>query len=153
MANKRCCFAGHSSFYDVTIAARLKETITKLIEEEQVYEFWVGNYGKFDSYAVSALQECKQLYPQIKLELIIPYLTKDIELYKEYYYKKYDHILISEIPNNTPAKFKIIKNNEYMVRACDYLICYVKHTYGGAYKTLTYAKRKSKTVINLAPFD
>lgn len=118
MANKRCCFAGHSSFYDVTIAARLKETITNLIEEEQIYEFWVGNYGKFDSYAVSVLQECKQLYPQIKPELVIPYLTKEIELYKEYYYKKYDHILMSEIPNNTPF-FYANKNGVFFSQGVD----------------------------------
>lgn len=52
------------------------------------------------------------------------------------------------MPINTPPKYKIIKSNQFMVNKCTYLICYVKYTWGGAYKTLEYAKRKKHIFIH-----
>ena len=37
-----------------------------------------------------------------------------------------------------------------MVDQADLIIAYVDHPYGGAYKTLEYAKKKQKNIINLA---
>ncbi len=36
-----------------------------------------------------------------------------------------------------------------MVDKSDYLISYVKHSFGGAAKTLAYAKRKNKIILQL----
>ena len=35
----------------------------------------------------------------------------------------------------------------------DYIVAYVSHGWGGAYSTYNYARRKGKTIINLANFD
>jgi len=37
-----------------------------------------------------------------------------------------------------------------MVNESDFLICYVKNSWGGAAKTLEYAKQKKKNIYNLA---
>ena len=37
-----------------------------------------------------------------------------------------------------------------MVDSADLVIAYVQYSWGGAAKTLEYAKRKKKTIINLA---
>ena len=37
-----------------------------------------------------------------------------------------------------------------MVEEADLVIAYVMYSWGGAVKTLEYAKRKKKTIINLA---
>jgi uncharacterized phage-like protein YoqJ len=93
----------------------------------------------------------KTIYPFIKLTLVIPYLTEKTNGNKDFYYKTYDDIVIAEIPENTPYKFKILKCNEYMVSHSDFLICYVIRSWGGAVKTLEYALKQKKTkVINLA---
>ena len=66
------------------------------------------------------------------------------------FYKNYDAILISDIPENTPKRFYISKTNEYMVNKSDYLICYVNHAWGGAARTMQYALgRKHIKVINI----
>lgn len=54
------------------------------------------------------------------------------------------------IPEKTQKKLKIIKANQYMVNESDFLICYVKNSWGGAAKTLEYAKQKKKNIYNLA---
>ncbi len=151
MNKKRCCFAGHSDVYNDEIRKRIKETAEILIRDFDVKEFWVGNYGGFDGYATSAVQELKQLYNDIELILIIPYLTKDLIEYKSIYDKKYDDICVAEIPETTPKRYHIIKANEYMVKSSDFLICYVNHSWGGAARTFEYAKRKKNIkIFNMA---
>lgn len=147
--NNRCCFAGHSKLYDSTIIDRVVDTARSLIVEYGVTDFWVGNYGSFDAYAASAVRKLKTEYPQINLSLVIPYLTQEINEYREDYYKNYDSIIMADIPENTPRNLKIIKANEFMVNESDFLICYVNNSWGGAAKTMNYGKRKNIEVINL----
>ncbi len=152
MKRKICCFAGHSKLYDTDeIENRLLEEIEKLISENNVTEFWVGNYGAFDRISKDAVRKIKSKYPHIKLCLIIPYLTRRINEEKEKFYCDYDEILMAEIPDYTPKKFYISKCNQYMVNMSEYVICYVKYSFGGAARTMEYAKTKKHiTIINLA---
>jgi len=145
----RCTFAGHSEIHNSNLVEVIKTTAKELITEYGVNEFWVGHYGDFDHYAAKAIRELKPEY-DIELVLVIPYLTKEIEEYKEEYYRNFDAVLMADIPEKTPKKLKIIKVNQYMVNESDFLICYVKNSWGGAAKTLEYAKQKKKNIYNLA---
>ena len=149
MGIKRCCFAGHNETYGEEAREKIKEIAVRLIEEKGVAEFWVGNYGSFDRCAALAIREVKERFEQVKLVLVLPYLTKAIEEYKEEYYEKYDFIVMADIPEKTPARLKIIKANEYMVDNCDYLICNVAHSWGGAARTMEYARRKNREIYNI----
>ena len=148
---KRCCFAGHREVLDGETKNKIKEIAVKLIKGHNVTEFWVGNYGRFDACAALAIRELKDGgYPEIKLNLIIPYLTKEIENHQELYHKNYDKVTVADLPLTTPKKFWIIKANEYMVDNSDFLICYIDHDYGGAYRTYSYAKSKKLEIFNVA---
>lgn len=147
---KRCCFAGHSDIWDSNLAEKIKSVAEDLILNHNVREFWVGNYGNFDGSAASVIRELQKTYTDVKLDLVIPYLTKSINEYKELYYKKCDNILIADIPENTPKRFHITKANEYMVNNSDFLICYIQRSWGGAITTYKYAKRKNLQIFNIA---
>lgn len=147
---KRCCFAGHSDIWDSNLADKIKNIAEDLIVNHNVKEFWVGNYGNFDGSAAAAIRELQKTYTDIKLDLVIPYLTKSINEYKELYYKKCDNILIADIPENTPKRFHITKANEYMVNNSNFLICYIQRSWGGAITTYKYAKRKKLQIFNVA---
>jgi len=149
---KICCFAGHHDFYDTdNTKERLIQLITKLIENEDVNELWVGHYGRFDALAGECVREVKKKYSHIKLNLVIPYVTNEINEYKEFYYRNYDNILIADIPENAPRRFHISYCNKYMVQKSDFIICYVSHSFGGAAKTMKYAKnQKNIRIFNLA---
>lgn len=138
-----CCFAGHRDIFTTdTLYNDLITEIEKLITEENVDTFFVGDYGKFDMLAKKAVISLKERFPHIKLCLILPYhktIDKSIT---------YDEIIIADMPLNTPHKYSIIKCNEYMMKKSDYLICYVYHS-GGAMKTLEYAVKKNIKIINL----
>ncbi len=108
----------------------------------------MGNYGDFDRICAGVLLQFKKIY-DIRLFLIVPYLTKAITENKSTYYKKYDGIYIADMPLNTPPRLKILKTNHYMVDNSDYLICFVNTTWGGAAQTLEYAKKRNIKIISL----
>ena len=63
--HKRCCFAGHSKIYHTDdIYDNLVNIIEKLITEENVSEFWVGNYGNFDGLSAKAVRCLKEKFPE-----------------------------------------------------------------------------------------
>ena len=66
--------------------------------------------------------------------------------------RRYDYIIYPEIEDK-PKRYAISYRNKYMVEKSDCVIAYVLHKWGGAYSTYTYAKRKGKTVLNIAEFD
>lgn len=148
---KICCFAGHSKLYGIDeIYKNLKSSVEELILTEQINEFWVGNYGAFDKLCAKAVRELKGKYPSLMLNLVIPYLTSEINTYKEQYYKDYDNILVADMPPKTPKQLQIIKANQYMVDNAAVLVCFVQHSFGGAAKTLEYAKkRQSVKIVNI----
>lgn len=150
--SKRCCFAGHGkNCYTHDIYDNLVNLIEKLIVEENVSEFWVGNYGRFDGISAEAVRSLKERYPDIRLNLVIPYLTSEMNEYKELYYNNYDDIVIADLPEGMPERVRILKCNEYMVNCSDFMVCYVNHSWGGAVKTLKYAqKKKHIKIFNLA---
>ena len=150
--NRICCFAGHSKLYGIDgLLDDVKELAEELIVKENVKEFWVGNYGSFDRLAAGAIKSLKEKYTHIQLNLVIPYLTGEINENKEIYYENYDNILIADISENTPIKYRIVRCNEYMVQNSDFIICYVEYGWGGASKTLEFAKKqKHIKIFNLS---
>ena len=87
----------------------------KTYRKNNVSEFWVGNYGGYDKAAASIVRKLKEEYPHIHLNLIIPYITKEINESQQYYYNNFNNIIIADIPANTPIRYKIIKTNQYMI--------------------------------------
>ena len=125
---KKCCFAGHSEIAGKEeLYERLISAIEELILTDGICEFWTGNYGEFDKLAARAVRELKGKHPEIQLILVIPYLTSEINEYREQYYRDYDDILVAELPENTPGRLKIIKANQYMVQSCDAIVAFVEH--------------------------
>ena len=110
--NRICCFAGHSNLYGLDgLLDDIKELAEELIVKENVKEFWVGNYGSFDRLAANAVRNLKEKYPHLQLNLVIPYLTTEINENKKMYYANYDNIIIADIPENAPSKYRIVKCN------------------------------------------
>ena len=80
--------------------------------------------------------------------MTIEYQQKRLEEYR----KRYDGIIYPEI-EKTPLRYAILQRNRWMVEKADYVICAVAHSFGGAYKTYRYAKRKGKPIYNIMEKD
>ena len=136
-------FCGHGKInYSDETKNRLKTEIEKAISKGET-EFLLGGYGNFDLLAVRILKTLKSQYPQIKSTLVIPYIDRDYDtcLYDDSVYPPLE---------NVPRKFAIFKRNEWTVDKANIIIAYVEHDCGGAARTLKYAVRKKKDIVNLA---
>lgn len=124
-----------------SIRAKLYDIIEELMLRGEK-KFLLGGYGDFDILAAEVVKSLKEKYPHIESVIILPYPNK---IYNEDLYD------FSEYPEleNIPPKLAILKRNEYMVNKSDVVVAYVKYTFGGSYKTLKYAIRKNKQVIDL----
>ena len=142
-------FCGHSNFsFDNTVKEKLKELLLQEIRKNPACKFYLGGYGDFDSLCLNILKEIKAAFPAIELLFITPYLNDNyskLETAKLYY----DGIIYPPL-ENVPRQFCISKRNEWMVNEADFLIAFVKYSWGGAAKTLEYAKRKKVGFFNLA---
>lgn len=133
-----CTFAGHREIYDIdSIKAKLKNEIINLIENHGVTTFYNGGKGKFDWLCAKCVKELKSDYPFIKSYLILAYKNESgINRYEDF-----DDMIY---PNLEPvlSKYAIIKRNEWAVSQSDFLIAYVHREWGGAYRTLSYARKQ-----------
>lgn len=133
-----CCFAGHDKVYGNDDERKLTEVCQYLINQSNVTEFWVGNYGGFDRLAANVIRKLKKSY-NLKLYLIIPYLTESINKSRAVYADNYDGIIIANIPPGIPQRYKILHTNRFMIDNSTFLICFINHSWGGAAKTYEYA--------------
>ena len=139
-------FFGHRDFRK---GNELKAKVLSILEEygkSEPIEFFLGGHGSFDVFAHSCAKEYKKQHPDTKLIFVTPYLNEN---YLKRHSSGYDETLFPDLEKTLP-QFRIIKRNEYMVDKADIIITFVTVKCGGAYNTSEYARKKSKTIINLA---
>ena len=72
MGRKSCFFIGHREASEEIYPA-LYAAVEQHIVEYGVKEFIIGHYGGSDRLAASAVKAAKNLYPDVKLILLLPY--------------------------------------------------------------------------------
>ncbi len=145
---KTCSFAGHANISQKEeTKLKIKNEIINLIENKEVSTFYNGGKSDFDWLCALCLAEVKIDYPFIKSYLILSYIPKEQDEYTNTILKIFDSTIYPNI-ENVPPRFAILKRNEWMIDNSDFLIAYVKHSWGGAAKTLEYAKKNKHIIIN-----
>ena len=142
-------FCGHSDFlFSDDVKQQLKNILVSEIIKNPTCKFYLGGYGDFDSLCLRTLRELKKEFQSIELIFITPYIDKN---YSKLEFAKYhyDDVIFPPL-ECVPRRFAILKRNEWMVDEADLVIAYVMYSWGGAAKTLEYANRKKKQIINLA---
>ena len=143
-------FCGHSNLFateelEIKMLALLEEIIGK-----EPAEIYLGDYGDFDAMAYKCCKKFKEVNPNISLLFVTPYITEEYQRNRLRHLEgKYDAIIYPQIEDK-PLRFAITYRNRWMIDKADCLICAISHTFGGAYKTFMYAKRKKKPIYNLA---
>ena len=142
---KTCTFFGHRDCPD-TVKPRLREVLVQLIECDGVDRFYVGHQGAFDAVVLSVLRELALLYPQIRYDIVLAYMPQekshfDIEMEQ--------HTLLPEGIETAPRRFAIDRRNRWMLQQADYVVTYVRNSWGGAAKFADEAKRLGKHVVEI----
>ncbi|MDE6727110.1 MAG: hypothetical protein K2J80_04105 [Oscillospiraceae bacterium] len=125
----------------------LEKTVRRLIEENKEITFLVGTHGAFDLMAQEVLKQAIERYPRITCHIVLAYIPVDGNA------KRYAlPTLVPEGIESVPKKFAISYRNDYMVKECDTVICYITHDWGGAAQFVDKARHKGKNIINLVDF-
>ena len=141
-----CTFFGHSECYGLD-ADILLNAIEHLINQD-VDNFYVGNHGQFDGMVHGCLKQLRAVYPHIRYAVVLAYLPGE----KRGLEALPDTVFPEGVEVGAP-RFAIERRNRWMLDASDYCLCYINHTWGGAYKFARMAKRRGLTVINMGSAD
>ena len=148
-------FIGHSFVPSQdTVKLFVKEQIENSISGVGDVTFYLGGYGDFDGICACVCRELKSKKQNyIELVYVTPYITLSAQkkIKEMQSFGLYDSSIYPPI-ERTPPKFAISKRNEWMINNSDLIIAYVNREYGGAYKSLRYAKRKNKKIINICDY-
>jgi len=135
---------GHSDCPD-SVLPGIGQAIEYCYSQYGITDYYIGNRGRFDRLAASAVQRAKQRHPGIRMYLVLAYHPSErpVDLWGGFDGSYYPPL------ENVPRKYTIIRANQYMVDTADFLICYVKHI-GNTRNLLEYAQKRNGNILNVA---
>lgn len=138
-------FFGHGNAPS-DLEPRIEQAVIQLIEGNENITFLVGTHGRFDAMVISVLKRLAPQHPNMNYHIILAYLPANKED------DRFEGLptMFPEGIENVPKKYAISYRNDYMVKECDTVICYITHDWGGAWKFVHKAKKRGKAIINLA---
>lgn len=137
------------------IEERLDKLLHYLITQKEYVEFMIGRDGEFDLLASSAIKRAARSYGcgNTSLTLVLPYMKAEYRNNEQNYLDYYDEIEVCAESSVTHFKSAIQVRNRCIVDHSDLVLCCIQHNSGGAYKTMQYALKQGRQVINLANDD
>ena len=136
-----CTFFGHRDCPS-SVKESLYAAVEGLICNQQVDMFYVGTQGNFDRMAYAILVELRKRYQHIKVYRVLAYMPKPGETDTA-------DTIVPEGIENTHPRYAIVSRNNWMIDHSDYVIAYIRHTFGGAYQAVERAKKKGKILIQI----
>ncbi len=149
-------FLGHRKIdHALAVEQKLESIVCQILNREDFVDFLVGRNGEFDQIATSAIRRCKRKMDSdcASLNLVLPYLTSEVETSFEDFQEYYDHIEVDEIAAASHFRSAFRIRNRNMINRSDFVIFYVCQTTGGAYQAMEYAKKQGIPYCNLAQED
>lgn len=147
------CFFGHREIDRFEqVSEWVEKVIDRLFHRYACIDFLIGRDGDFDRIVSSAIVRAQRAYGKERGHhiLVLPYLRAEYRDNMAGFETYYDEIEICEKSAYAYPKGAITIRNQFMVDRSDVCVFYVERESGGAWRTLRYAIRKHKTVINLA---
>jgi uncharacterized phage-like protein YoqJ len=138
-----CTFFGHRDCQD-EIKPKLRAVLADLIENHNVDMFYVGNQGQFDAIVHRVLKELKSEYPMVNYAVVLAYMPSEKTEYDDY-----SDTMLPEGIESAHPRYAISWRNNWMLQQSNYVVAYVTHPWGGAYKYAEKAKRQGKCMIFL----
>lgn len=142
-------FCGHRDFVETAEAEnQLTMFLEKYARENVRLVCYNGGYGNFDYFAAKCVQRMQEQYSNIRNCLVLPYIDQPFLDRIAVFTNRFDETIYPPL-ENVPRRYAIIRRNEWMVDSADVVIACVKYSWGGAARTLEYARRKRKNIIQI----
>lgn len=134
------------------IEQRLDRLLHDLITQKEYVDFLIGRDGDFDLLAASAVRRAVRKYGcgNTALILVLPYMRAEYRDNEQNYLDYYDEVEICAESSAAHYKSAIQARNRSMVDRSDLVACCIQHQSGGAYRTVQYARKQNRCIVNLA---
>lgn len=129
-----CTFFGHSQCPD--LRSELRDAVMRLASDG-VDMFYVGDNGRFDAQVRSVLSELGLRYG-----VVLAYLPKSAGA-------DFGDTMFPEGLELVHPRYAIDRRNHWMLEHSDYVVTYVRYSWGGAAKFAALAERQGKRMIRL----
>lgn len=113
-------FCGHSNYTATLEDEKHLLTLLEIVAQDKQVDFYLGGYGKFDSFAFQCARKYKLQHKNASLIFITTYLEKWLSERKSILKKNYDQIIYPDI-EHVPQKFAIMTRNKWMIDQADYI--------------------------------
>lgn len=148
------CFTGHRDIprgHAFVLPRVLERELLTLIERGATV-FRAGGAVGFDTLAALKVLELREIYPKIRLELILP-CRNQTDRWPEAEVRTYEYVLA----NADAHKFLfdqytegcMLERNRALVKGSDVCVAYCYQNRGGTLYTVTHAMKQGLEVINL----
>lgn len=146
-------FCGHRNLTEreevtANLTLNINQLFLKAQKEQTALSFYCGGYGEFDKLSEKIVEEVRKTFPAVvcKKVFVTPYINPSYLKCSREAEGKFDEVVYPPI-DNVPYKFAIIRRNEWMIDKADLVIAYVRFSFGGASRSLSYAIRRKKKII------
>ena len=146
-------FFGHRSIERASeVENRFDKLLHELIAQKEYVEFLIGRDGEFDLLASAAIKRAVREYGygNTHFTLVLPYMKAEYRDNEKEYLGYYDEVEVCAESADAHPKAAIQIRNRKMVDRSDLVVCCIQHKSGGAYKTMQYAEKQGKSIVNLA---
>ena len=138
-----CSLFGHRTA-SFSLRIPLKISILKLVEEQKVKNFYVGNNGNFDYLAQSVLSEITNTRTDVNYYIVLSQMGETALSGNQ------EATLFPEGLEVTPPKFTICKRNDWLIKNSEYAIVFVEREISNCYRLMKKAMRNGLKITNLA---
>ena len=146
-------FFGHRYVERVAeIENRLDKLLHGLITQREYVDFLIGREGEFDLLASAAIKRAIRSYGcgNTHFPLVLPYMKAEYRDNEQSYLDYYDEVEICSNSAEAHPKSAIQVQNRNIIDRSDLVICCIQHKNGGAYRTIQYAEKQGKKIVNIA---
>ena len=146
-------FFGHRSIERASeVENRFDKLLHELIAQKEYVEFLIGRDGEFDLLTSAAIKRAVREYGygNTHFTLVLPYMKAEYRDNEKEYLDYYDEVEVCAESADAHPKAAIQIRNRKMVDRSDLVVCCIQHKSGGAYKTMQYAEKQGKSIVNLA---
>lgn len=154
MKEKTACFTGHRKIPSEElpmVKENLRKVLIECIEKGYCY-FGAGGSLGFDTLAANTVLELKNIYPHIKLILVLP-CKEQTKGWKQYDIDEYERIRskADKVVYTAEHYYNgcMQKRNRHLVDNSSLLICYYKGIKGGTEYTIKYAEKECLVISSV----
>ncbi len=143
-------FFGHADRYYFKEEGQKILTLLEQVVGNKPCYFYLGGYDIFDYFALKRCNKFISNHPNCKKYIVTPSTNPAFLVEHSSIVRLYDDLVFPAGLDNKAKKPETLERNKWVIENSDFIIFYVDHPYGIAYKSFRFAKKLKKNFANIS---